>query len=88
MTLVATRPIQEAMVTLGGVATAEIDPDTMGSRLARACSLRRTDRHRGLYGWLQSQAAFATGLAGEVAAGATGYIRDCPGTSKDLLAEW
>ncbi|NLT72972.1 MAG: aminoacetone oxidase family FAD-binding enzyme [Chloroflexi bacterium] len=32
---VATRPIQEAMVTLGGVSTCEIDPETMASRLVR-----------------------------------------------------
>lgn len=74
VTLVATRPIQEAMVTLGGVATAEIDPHTMGSRLARGLFFAgELIDIAGSTGGYNLQAAFATGrLAGEVAAGATG----------------
>ncbi len=73
VTLVATRPIQEAMVTLGGVATDEIDPHTMGSRLVRGLYLAgELIDIAGATGGYNLQAAFATGrLAGEAAAGAT-----------------
>jgi predicted Rossmann fold flavoprotein len=66
LTLVGTRPIEEAIITRGGVSLSEIDPRTMGSRL-----------HRGLYfagevidadaltGGFNLQIAFSTGhLAG------------------------
>jgi predicted Rossmann fold flavoprotein len=70
LTVVGTRPIKEAIITLGGVACDEIVPQTMASRL-----------HRGLYivgemldiagdtGGYNLQIAFTTGhVAGESAA--------------------
>lgn len=74
VTLVATRPIQEAMVTLGGVATDEIEPHTMASRLVHRLYLAgELIDIAGVTGGYNLQAAFATGrLAGEAAAGATG----------------
>lgn len=74
VTLVATRPIQEAMVTLGGVATDEIDPHTMESRLLRGLYFAgELIDIAGASGGYNLQAAFATGrLAGEAAAGAIG----------------
>ena len=68
--LVATRPMQEAMVTVGGVATREIDPATMASRLVPGLYLAgELIDVAGDSGGYNLQAAFSTGrLAGESAA--------------------
>jgi len=77
MHLVSTRPLQEAMVTLGGVAVDEIDPLTMGSRLVSglyfAGELLDVAGETGGY---NLQLAFSTGrLAGESAARAEQRMR-------------
>ncbi|MHB1318007.1 MAG: BaiN/RdsA family NAD(P)/FAD-dependent oxidoreductase [Anaerolineae bacterium] len=68
--LVATRPLQEAMVTVGGVATSEIDPATMASRRVPGLYLAgELIDVAGDSGGYNLQAAFSTGrLAGESAA--------------------
>lgn len=68
--LVATRPIQEAMVTVGGVDTAEIDPATMASRLVHGLYFAgELIDIAGDSGGYNLQAAFSTGrLAGKSAA--------------------
>lgn len=68
--VVGHRPIEEAIVTAGGVATREIDPRTMASRLVRglyfAGEVLDVD---GDTGGFNLQAAFSTGwIAGEAAA--------------------
>jgi predicted Rossmann fold flavoprotein len=70
MHLVSTRPLQEGMVTLGGVATDEIDPQTMGSILVHGLYLAgEVIDIAGESGGYNLQAAFASGrLAGESAA--------------------
>jgi predicted Rossmann fold flavoprotein len=65
------RPIEEAIVTAGGVSTREIDPRTMASRLAKglyfAGEVLDVDADTGGY---NLQAAFSTGwVAGRCAAG-------------------
>jgi len=65
------RPIEEAIVTSGGVSVKEIDPKTMSSRLAKglyfAGEIMDVDAYTGGY---NLQIAFSTGfLAGESAAG-------------------
>ncbi|MFO7698372.1 MAG: NAD(P)/FAD-dependent oxidoreductase [Anaerolineae bacterium] len=68
--LVATRPLQEAMVTLGGVATEEIEPLTMASKLVHGLYFAgELIDVAGDSGGYNLQAAFSTGrLAGESAA--------------------
>ncbi len=73
LTLARPRPIEEAMVTAGGVSVREVDPRSMASRLVPglfiAGEMLDVD---GLSGGYNLQAAFSTGwLAGETAA------RDC-----------
>jgi predicted Rossmann fold flavoprotein len=62
MTVLSVRPIQEAMVTCGGVSVKEIDPKTMESRIVRglyfAGELIDVDGKTGGY---NLQAAFSTG---------------------------
>ena len=65
------RSLREAIITAGGVATREVDPRTMASRLAKglyfAGELLDIDADTGGY---NLQAAFSTGwLAGRAAAG-------------------
>ena len=65
------RPIEEAIVTSGGVSVKEIDPKTMSSRLVKglyfAGEIMDVDAYTGGY---NLQIAFSTGfLAGESAAG-------------------
>ena len=64
MTIVGTRPIAEAIVTAGGVATREIDPRTMASKVVRnlyiAGELADVDAYTGGY---NLQAAFSMGHA-------------------------
>ncbi len=64
MTIVGTRPIAEAIVTAGGVATREIDPRTMASKVVRnlyiAGELADIDAYTGGY---NLQAAFSMGHA-------------------------
>jgi hypothetical protein len=69
-TLARPRPIEEAMVTAGGVSLREVDPRSMASRLGPglfiAGEILDVD---GLSGGYNLQAAFSTGwLAGEAAA--------------------
>lgn len=69
LTITKPRPIEEAIVTRGGVSTKEIDPQTMQSRLARGLyfcgEIIDVDAISGGY---NLQAAFSTGyLAGESA---------------------
>lgn len=71
------RPLNEAIVTAGGVSLAEVDPKTMASRLQPglyfAGELLDLDAHTGGY---NVQAAFSTGwLAGS---SACAWIRDTP----------
>ena len=71
MTIAAARPIEEAIVTAGGVDTSEVDPRTMESRLIKNLffcgEVIDVDAHTGGY---NLQAAFSTGyVAGESAAG-------------------
>ncbi|MHB8946229.1 MAG: BaiN/RdsA family NAD(P)/FAD-dependent oxidoreductase [Bacillota bacterium] len=70
LTITGTRPLKEAIITAGGVSTAEVDPGTMASRLVRglyfAGEVLDVD---GYTGGFNIQAAFASGrLAGEHAA--------------------
>ncbi|MFH1406547.1 MAG: NAD(P)/FAD-dependent oxidoreductase [Candidatus Omnitrophota bacterium] len=70
LTVIGTRPVQEAIVTRGGVSTREIDPRTMQSKLIHglyfAGELIDVDAETGGY---NLQAAFSTGyVAGESAA--------------------
>ncbi|HEY3314686.1 MAG TPA: NAD(P)/FAD-dependent oxidoreductase [Bacillota bacterium] len=70
LTITATRPLKEAIITAGGVATTEVDPGTMGSRLVNGIyfggEVLDVDGYTGGY---NIQAAFASGrLAGEHAA--------------------
>ncbi len=70
LTLQRPRPIEEAMVTAGGVSVREVDPRTMASRLVPglfiAGEMLDID---GVSGGYNLQAAFSTGwLAGEMAA--------------------
>jgi len=70
MNVPATLPIEEAMVTRGGVSLKEVDPRTMGSRLVKglyfAGEILDIDADTGGF---NLQAAFSTGyLAGESAA--------------------
>jgi predicted Rossmann fold flavoprotein len=62
MTVLFVRPIQEAMVTCGGVSVKEIDPKTMESRIVKglyfAGELIDVDGKTGGY---NLQAAFSTG---------------------------
>jgi hypothetical protein len=74
VTVVASRPIAEAIITAGGVDTVEVDPRTMESRLIAGLyfcgELLDVDADTGGY---NLQAAFSTGyLAGESAARAVG----------------
>jgi predicted flavoprotein YhiN len=78
MTVTAARPIDEAIVTAGGVETAEIDPRSMASRLVEGLyfcgEMIDVDADTGGY---NLQAAFSTGyLAGESAARAVGQVAD------------
>lgn len=78
MTVTAARPIDEAIVTAGGVETAEIDPRSMASRLIEGLyfcgEVIDVDADTGGY---NLQAAFSTGyLAGESAARAVGQVAD------------
>ncbi len=71
ITITATRPIGEAIVTAGGVDVKEINPKTMESRLVKglyfAGEILDVD---GYTGGFNLQAAFSTGyLAGRAAAG-------------------
>jgi len=70
MTVIGSRPIEEAIITAGGVDTAEIDPRSMESRLVKGLffcgEVIDIDADTGGY---NLQAAFSTGyLAGESAA--------------------
>ena len=74
VTITGSRPIAEAIVTAGGVDTAEINPRTMESRLIKGLffcgEVIDIDADTGGY---NLQAAFSTGyLAGEAAARTTG----------------
>ena len=67
LTVSAARPIEEAIVTSGGVCVKEIDPKTMGSKLCRglyfAGEVIDVDAYTGGF---NLQCAFATGvMAGE-----------------------
>lgn len=71
LTISKIRPLNEAIVTAGGVSTREVDPRTMGSRLVQglffAGEILDVDGNTGGY---NLQAAFSTGyLAGNCAAG-------------------
>jgi len=75
MTITGPRPIQEAIVTAGGVAINELDPRTLESRLIAGlyCCGEVIDVDADTGGY-NLQAAFSTGyLAGEAAAHALGY---------------
>ena len=70
LTVLATRPIDEAIVTAGGIDVREVDPRTMQSRLVKALffagEILDID---GYTGGFNLQAAFSTGyLAGKNAA--------------------
>jgi predicted Rossmann fold flavoprotein len=74
LTVAGSRPIDEAIVTAGGVDTKEIDPRTMESKLVKGLffcgEVIDVDADTGGY---NLQAAFSTGrLAGEFAAAAAG----------------
>ena len=74
ITITATRPINEAIVTAGGVDVKGINPKTMESKLVKglyfAGEILDVD---GYTGGFNLQAAFSTGyLAGKLAAGGTG----------------
>ncbi|MGI6648437.1 MAG: NAD(P)/FAD-dependent oxidoreductase [Bacillota bacterium] len=70
LTVTGTRPIEEAIVTAGGVSTREVDPRTMASRLADglyfAGEMLDVD---GYTGGFNLQAAFSTGYVAGRAAG-------------------
>ncbi|MHB1293667.1 MAG: BaiN/RdsA family NAD(P)/FAD-dependent oxidoreductase [Anaerolineae bacterium] len=70
MSIVRTRPIQEAIITQGGVSCKEIDPRNMGSRVVRGLYLAgELIDVAGDTGGYNLQIAFTTGrLAGEGAA--------------------
>lgn len=70
VSIVATRPIDEAIVTIGGVSTNEIDPRTMESRLVKGLYFAgEIIDVAGETGGYNLQAAFTTGrIAGESAA--------------------
>ncbi len=70
MSIVATRPIDEAIVTIGGVSTDEIDPRTMESRLVKGLYFAgEIIDVAGETGGYNLQVAFTTGrIAGESAA--------------------
>jgi len=70
LTLARPRPIEEAMVTAGGVSVREVDPRSMASRLVPGLFLAGEMLDvDGLSGGYNLQAAFSTGwLAGEAAA--------------------
>jgi predicted Rossmann fold flavoprotein len=70
LTVVRTRPITEAMVTVGGICTQEIDPRTMASRVLQGLYLAgEIIDVAGDTGGYNLQIAFTTGyLAGESAA--------------------
>jgi predicted Rossmann fold flavoprotein len=70
LTILRTRPIREAMVTLGGVDVAEVDPRSMQSRLVRGLYLvGEVLNLAGDTGGYNLQIAFTTGrMAGESAA--------------------
>jgi predicted Rossmann fold flavoprotein len=72
--IVGTRPIGEAMVTLGGVSTREIEPRTMASRLVHGLYLAgEVVDVAGETGGFNLQIAFTMGwVAGESAAGLEG----------------
>ena len=70
LTVVGHRPLEEAIVTAGGVDTREVDPRTMASRLVRglyfAGEVLNVQADTGGY---NLQAAFSTGyVAGKAAA--------------------
>jgi predicted Rossmann fold flavoprotein len=76
LTVVGSRPLDEAIVTAGGVDTGEIDPRTMESRLVKGLffcgEVIDVDADTGGY---NLQAAFSTGhLAGESAAAAAAAV--------------
>lgn len=76
--LAGTRPLAEAMVTVGGVSTREVDPRTMASRLVEglyfAGEVLDVDA---LTGGFNMQVAFSTGwLAGVSAAAKAGFPAD------------
>jgi len=78
MAVTGARPIDEAIVTAGGVETAEIDPRSMASRLIEGLyfcgEVIDVDADTGGY---NLQAAFSTAyLAGESAARAVGQVAD------------
>ena len=70
LTITGTRPIEEAIVTAGGIAVKEIDPRTMASRLIKglyfAGEIIDVD---GYTGGFNLQAAFSTGYVAGRAAG-------------------
>ena len=70
LTVVRTRPIAEAMVTIGGICTQEIDPRTMASRMVQGLYLAgEIIDVAGDTGGYNLQIAFTTGyVAGESAA--------------------
>jgi predicted Rossmann fold flavoprotein len=70
LTVVATRPVDEAIITLGGVVTKEIDPATMASRrVPGLCFAGEIIDVAGDTGGYNLQVAFTSGyLAGESAA--------------------
>ena len=70
LTVVATRPIAEAIITIGGVSTREIDPRTMESRLVPGLYFAgEVIDVAGDTGGFNLQVAFTTGrVAGESAA--------------------
>jgi predicted Rossmann fold flavoprotein len=70
LTVIATRPIAEAIITVGGVSTREIDPRTMESRLVPGLYFAgEVIDVAGDTGGYNLQAAFTTGrVAGESAA--------------------
>jgi len=72
LTVVNTRPIEEAMVTVGGISTREIEPKTMASRLVRGLYLAgELIDVAGDTGGFNLQIAFTTGrIAGESAGAA------------------
>ena len=74
ITITATRPISEAIVTAGGIEVKGINPKTMESKLVKglyfAGEILDVD---GYTGGFNLQAAFSTGyLAGKSAAGGAG----------------
>ena len=70
LTVIGTRPINEAMVTLGGVSVKEVNPKTMASRLVRGLYFAgEVIDVAGETGGYNLQIAFTTGhIAGESAA--------------------